>query len=190
MRLFAAHGYVGTTMDMLVDEVGGSKATLYTRFPTKAALVTGLMDRVAASVSPPVDHASNAAPLEDELVRIGTVALRGVVSGQAVAVLRICLGEHGRFPELAKVVWEHGPAITYGSFRAFVEERQRRGELDVPDPQLAAEQFLAGIVGHIQLKVAFGVAEPPDEAEVERRVRSAVATFLARYATAPPDVRA
>jgi TetR/AcrR family transcriptional regulator, mexJK operon transcriptional repressor len=183
LGLFAEHGYVGTTMDMLVAEVGGSKATLYKHFPTKESLVTGLMDRVAATVNPIADHTANTEPLAEELIRIGTAALRGVTSPQGIAVLRICLGEYGRFPELARVVWNHGPAVTYANFHAFVNERRRRGELDVDDPQLAAEHFIASLVGHIQLKVAFGIADPPDDTEIDRRVRSAVATFLARYAT-------
>jgi TetR/AcrR family transcriptional regulator, mexJK operon transcriptional repressor len=186
LALFAEHGYVGTTMDMLVAQVGGSKATLYRYFPTKESLVTGLMDRVAATVNPIADHAASTLPLDEELTRMGTAALRGVTSPQGVAVLRICLGEYGRFPELARVVWEHGPAVTYANFRAFLEDRQRRGELTVEDPQLAAEHFLAGIVGHIQLKVAFGITGPLDDAEIDRRVRSATTTFLARYATVPP----
>lgn len=190
MRLFAEHGYVGTTMDMLVAEVGGSKATLYKHFPTKESLVTGLMDRVAATVNPVADHTASTLSLTEELARMGTAALRGVTSPQGVAVLRICLGEYGRFPQLARTVWDHGPAITYANFAAFVTERQRRGELDVDDPQLAAEHFLAGIVGHIQLKVAFGITGPLDDDDIARRVQAAVATFLARYATDPTSTAA
>lgn len=190
MSLFAEHGYVGTTMDMLVAEVGGSKATLYKYFPTKEALVTGLMDRVAAAVNPIADHTASTLSLTEELTRMGTAALRGVTSPQGVAVLRICLGEYGRFPQLARTVWDHGPSITYANFFAFVNERQRRGELTVEDPQLAAEHFLASIVGHIQLKVAFGITDPPDDTEINRRVQAAIATFLARYATDPPTTPA
>jgi len=181
--LFAQHGYVGTTMDMLVETVGGSKATLYRHFPTKEALVAGLMDRVAGTINPPIDHTSSIAPIDEALAAIGANAVRGVNSPEAIAVLRLSLGEYGRFPELARVVWDHGPAVTYANFHAFIRERQRRGELDVDDPQLAAEQFLAGLVGHIQLKIAFGMAEPPDVTDTERRVRAAVRTFLARYGT-------
>lgn len=187
-RLFAEHGFVGTTMDMIVAEVGGSKATLYRHFPSKDALVAGLMDQVATFVSRPMtDILRGDEPLEEALATIGAAALRGVVSPRAVAILRLCLGEYGRFPELARTVWDHGPAVTYANFRRFLEERERRGELRVEDTQLAAEQFIAGIVGHLQPKVAMGVADPPGEDEIEVRVASAVATFLARYAIQKPD---
>ncbi len=186
-RLFAEHGFVGTTMDMIVAEAGGSKATLYQYFPEKDALVAGLMDQVAASVSSRTPSlAVDDVPLEEALTIIGRRALEGVVSPRAIGLLRLCLGEYGRFPELARVVWEHGPAVTYANFRRFLEERQARGEVRVEDTQLAAEHFIAGIVGHLQLKVAMGMAEPPSSDEIDRRVAAAAATFLARYGTETP----
>ena len=35
LRLFAEHGYHGVTMDEVVAEAGGSKATLYRYFASK-----------------------------------------------------------------------------------------------------------------------------------------------------------
>ena len=100
-----------------------------------------------------------------------------------MALVRLCLGEFGRFPQLARTVWENAPEVTYANFRAFIAERQRRGEIVVDDPQIAAEQFLGGTVGHQQLKLAFGMAAPPNESEIEARIESAVKTFIARYGT-------
>ena len=182
MRRFTEHGYVGTSIDMLVADVGGSKATLYRYFPTKEDLVKGLIERVGATVGAAMaDPAQSSSSLEDELAAIGRSACRGVWSESAAAVLRLTLGEHNRFPELARTVWEAGPARTYASFHAFVAERERRGELQVDDPQVAAEQFLGGLVGHQQLKIAFGMTAPPTERELEARVAEAVRWFVLRY---------
>lgn len=184
LRLFSEHGFVGTSTDMLVAEVGGSKATLYRYFPSKEDLIAGLMDRVAAMVGDDVeDPAASDAPLEEELTAMAYSACRGVWSQEAALVLRLALGEYGRFPELARTIWEHGPAITYERFHRFVAERGHRGEIDVPDAQIAGEHFLGGLVGHQQLKIAFGMAERPSGAAEDARVREAVATFLARYET-------
>lgn len=181
LRLFAAQGFVGTTMDMIVAEVGGSKATLYKLFPAKEALVAGLMDQVSQSIAQVGDVLDDDQPLETALHRFGRAVLRGVTSERAVILLRLCLGEYGRFPQLAHVVWSHGPEVTYDRFRTFLDARTKCGELCVEDAQLAAEQFIAGIVGHIQLKVAMGEASRLDDTEIERRVESAAETFLARY---------
>lgn len=181
LSLFAEHGFAGTSMDMIVAAVGGSKATLYKYFPAKEALIAGLMDQVAQSIVSVGDALAGEQPLDDALRRFGTALLRGVTSERAVTLLRVCLGEFGRFPELARVVWTHGPEVTYARFRAFLEQRTLAGELSVDDPQLAAEHFMAGLVGHVQLKVAMGQAAPLDDAETARRVDAVTALFLARY---------
>jgi AcrR family transcriptional regulator len=182
LKRFANHGFVGTTMDMIVSDVGGSKATLYKQFPSKDALVAGLMDRVSHSIQNVGDALDADQPLEHALTTFGRAVLSGVTSEQAVASLRLCLGEYGRFPELARAVWEHGPAVTYGRFKTFLEQRAQAAELHVDDAQLAAEHFIGGLVGHIQLKIAMGQAAALGEEEIQQRVAAMVQTFLARYA--------
>lgn len=185
-QLFARYGYERTTMDMVVAEVGGSKATLYRCFPSKEALLRGLMEQIAERINDrtPALVVSDLS-VEAALTEVGRAAMHGVLSDEAVTMLRLALGERGRFPELADLVWQAGPAITYRNVRTLLEEHQRRGELDIDDPQLAAEQFVAGLVGHLQPKIAMGQAERPDDDEIERRVASAVRTFLHGRAARP-----
>ena len=42
LQMFATHGFNGVSMDQLVAETGGSKATLYRYFPSKAAIVQAM----------------------------------------------------------------------------------------------------------------------------------------------------
>ncbi|MDZ7733225.1 MAG: TetR/AcrR family transcriptional regulator [Acidimicrobiia bacterium] len=178
-RLLAEHGFERMTMDMVVAEVGGSKATLYKHFPSKVALLHGLMDHIATTINVATPALVDSdEPIEEILTAVGRAAMKGVLSPETITMLRVSLGEYARFPELAAIVWENGPAVTYRHVRELLVERQRRGEIDIDDPQLAAEQFIAGLVGHLQPKIAMGQADTPDDAEIERRVRSAVGTFL------------
>ncbi len=186
-RLFAEHGFEGTSTDMIVAAAGGSKATLYKYFPSKEAIIGGLIDSVTSRVTQAHPAFRDVSiPIREALTEIGRATLDAVVNPAAVAALRLCLGEVGRFPELARTVWAHGPAKSYENFRGFVSLRCERGELAVDDTQLAAEHFLGTIAGHIQLRVAMGITRAPDGAERARRVESAVETFLARYGAATP----
>ena len=65
-------------MDMIVAEVGGSKATLYRSFPAKEALIAGLMDQVADGINRSViDPTTDTRSLQQVLTDTGTDALRG-----------------------------------------------------------------------------------------------------------------
>jgi AcrR family transcriptional regulator len=47
-RLFARHGYDGTSMAMLVDELGVTRPTIYSRVPSKRALFDAVYERAMA----------------------------------------------------------------------------------------------------------------------------------------------
>ncbi len=47
-RLFAEHGYEGTSISMLVDELGVTRPTLYTRVDSKRALFDAVYERAMA----------------------------------------------------------------------------------------------------------------------------------------------
>ncbi|NAZ75932.1 TetR family transcriptional regulator [Kineococcus sp. T13] len=56
LRLFAEHGVSGTSLQMIADEVGVTKAAVYHHYKTKDELVVGVidpfLDRVAGIVGP------------------------------------------------------------------------------------------------------------------------------------------
>lgn len=97
-------------------------------------------------------------------------------------LIRLAAGEFTRFPELARFLFELAPERSYERFIGFLEEKQLRGEVTVDDPQIAAEQFLAGLVGHQQLRMLLGVGRPVAEG-IDRRVDVAVRMFIRTYGT-------
>ncbi|MHA1599182.1 MAG: TetR/AcrR family transcriptional regulator C-terminal domain-containing protein, partial [Alphaproteobacteria bacterium] len=52
-------------------------------------------------------------------------------------------------------------------------------ELDVPDPDMAAMQFIGVVTGPFLLPLLLGVRDVPGQGEIDRVVDGAVAKFLA-----------
>ena len=65
------------------------------------------------------------------------------------------------------------------AFSAWLAHASDQGELDIPDPDLAAEQFVSMAKGMGDLERRFG-AIPSDEAN-KARIFGAVSVFLAAY---------
>lgn len=181
LDLFAAHGFHGVSIDQLVAAAGGSKATLYRYFSSKEelfeAIIADLTDTTVADRS--VDELADLR-LEEGLRAIGHATARAALSEQATVLFRLAVGEYVRFPELAQLMFERGPAVSYARLRDFLAGRAAAGEIHVDDPQIAAEQFLGGIVGHLQLRRALGQA-PTDPTQITARVEAGVKTFLAAH---------
>lgn len=183
LLLFAEQGYNGVSMDELVTEAGGSKATLYRYFPSKRDLFLAIIDDLSSAAMPgemadELDRLDLEAALTDLGQRVATAAL----SERATVLFRLASGEAQRFPELGQVLFDHGPAVSYERLRRLIETRVAAGELVVEDAEIAAEQFIGGIVGHQQLRMALGVSRPTPAA-MEARVQAAVRTFVAAYAS-------
>jgi AcrR family transcriptional regulator len=151
LELFIERGYHGVMMDTIVAVAGGSKATIYRYFESTQALFSAIVDELqmtlgAASAAEDVADL----PLVDGLRTLARATARGALSERAIVLLRVAAGEYNRFPELAHLLFELAPGRSYERFAGFLQAKERRGEVVVDDLRIASEQFLAGIVGHLQ----------------------------------------
>lgn len=183
MRLFGEHGYHGVTMDEVVAEAGGSKATLYRYFSSKEELFEALIDDVRAGTeSAPAVADLRHLDFATALDHIGRDVAAAALDPRVTVLFRMALGEFNRFPGLARALFARGPATSYARLIAVLQDRAEAGEVEVPDPQVAAEQFFGGIVGHQQMRLALGAGAPTAD-EVDARVRAAVDVFVRIYGT-------
>ncbi len=181
LRLFIEHGYNGVSMDTIVAEAGGSKATLYRYFPSKEALFGGIVDdlqRQLAAVPPAPDYID--LPLQEGLRLLGSATADAALSERAIVLLRLAAGEYSRFPALAELLFTQSPERSYERFRDYLEAKQHQGEVDIADYQIAAEHFLAGLVGHQQLRMLLG-ADSPTPDQINDRIDAAIAMFTRTY---------
>ncbi|MEH2438474.1 MAG: TetR/AcrR family transcriptional regulator [Nostoc sp.] len=105
MQEFLEHGYAGARIDKIVAASGVSKATVYRRFPNKEALFTALIQRMAskAILFQQQDFPSPQEEPAAFLKRFATAMLDNIAqNSQELMLLRIIMGESGRFPELAQ----------------------------------------------------------------------------------------
>lgn len=184
LELFSEHGYNGVSMDAIVEAAGGSKATLYRYFDSKEALFEAIIDDVASKLTPP-DMPPNYLdrPLAEGLRILGHATAAGALSQQAAVLTRLASAEVNRFPNLAKLLYDRGAALTYKRFGHYLEHQERQDAIVLGiDRQIAAEQFISAIVGHQQLRMQLAIGTPT-RGEISARVDAAVATFITTYAT-------
>ena len=176
---FFSNGYGGTSMSSIAAKVGGSKTTLWTYFPSKqelfAAVVDDLVERYSRALEVPLDPEADVA---ESLRRMGRAVLQTIHSPPLIDLYRLTVGEAGRFPELARLFHERGPARGKARLQRYIREAMDRGKLRPGDPVDASRSF----AGMLQTGTAelhrLGLAGRPDDAELEQEVDAAVETFL------------
>jgi TetR/AcrR family transcriptional repressor of mexJK operon len=145
---FLELGYAATSMDLVAQRARASKTTLYTRFPSKEALLAAVVATECAAYGldfSPRDF--DGLPVDEALRRIAARFLDLICSDQCRRVEQVILGEAARFPEIARSFEEEGPLRVIGAVAGYFADAAKRGLLHVADPRFAAEFFLSALKG-------------------------------------------
>ncbi|MDR6326095.1 TetR/AcrR family transcriptional regulator [Actinoplanes couchii] len=179
--LFLASGYDGTSLARIAESAGVSKATLFKQFPTKAALFDAIVTE-----SWQVDDADGPQPPATDL-RAGLTTIGGryvelLTRPGMTALFRIVIAELPRFPELGEAQFSRGKMPYFESVRRYLAATDAAGTATVPDPELAATQFL-GMISNFVFWPTLLLTHWEPGAEAHRHaVDEAVTTMVARYA--------
>jgi AcrR family transcriptional regulator len=187
-RLFRVQGFDGTSMSDITSQVGGSKATLYSHFPSKEELfVECMMAALQNYMSDTLKHldASRSDP-QAALRNFGTSVLNFICSSEQVEVRRLMIAEAAR-SGTGKLFFDKITALR-AQISSFLAACMASGLLRRDDPDLAADHLGALLEAEILEPLLLHVREAaPDEEESAAAARRAVAAFLRAYApTAPP----
>jgi AcrR family transcriptional regulator len=178
-------GYEGTTMSAINARAGGSKATLYNYFPSKAelfsaALEYGLLETSGESFR----HLSGPGNLKERLLRFARAHLAGRMSPDMVAVDRILVMEAFR-SDVFEVIRDKS-YLKRRMIADRLEPEMAAGRLRDDDPLRAAVHLLALIEADLLERHLHGDRNVTREM-IEEQVHTGVEVFLRAYA---PDLEA
>jgi len=182
-RVFLRDGYSRASVDEIAREAAVSKATLYSYFEDKEKLFTEVIQQECGRQADAAIELIDFNAPAPEVLRTGARHMVDfLLSEFGQRVFRICVAEAERFPDIARAFYESGPAHVRTRVIAFLETAIARGELEIDDVSLAADQFAELCKADLFMKVVFGIRSEFTEAEITRTIEGAVRTFMARYA--------
>lgn len=109
-RAFFDKGYGATSMSAIADELGGSKATLWSHFSSKEDLFVAVVDAEVASFSEEIDDVLIGRTYSREALR--RFCLRFIellLRPNSVKLFRLIIAEGPRFPEITEAFYARGP---------------------------------------------------------------------------------
>jgi len=178
-RLFLKEGYGDTSIDAIVEKSGGSKATLYSFYPTKADLFRAVVDSIV--VSHEGVELKSLDNVRDTLVNFSEERLRVVFSRKHRALMRLIIGERDRFPDIARMYYERGPLHGDTLLRDYFETLIDKGLIDIRSPVEASEFFRGMLMHQRYIDQLYLNAPVPSAEEVSVRARHVVDRFLEAY---------
>ncbi|KUJ64402.1 TetR family transcriptional regulator [Streptomyces albus subsp. albus] len=158
VAVFLREGYQRASVDAIACAAGVSKQTVYNHFGDKERLfmaaVEGERQRVATDFAADRrDPDQPADPYETDgldataaLTAFGHRVLRVLLDERASALRRLVIAEVARHPSLRPACTEGEPRQLVERLAELLRRRHEHGELDVPEPEVGAGQFVALLV--------------------------------------------
>lgn len=165
LDLFLRDGFEATRVEDIGKAAGISKATVYLYFPSKQALLEGIVRR---SISPIPDEVGKAvARLQGtprQALRMAlTIFANRLSEPKTGAIPMLILRETGRFPEMAKMyrreVMDKGLAMLTGILRTGIAS----GDFRPTDPDLAIRSVIGPILAHLLMARFFEIGDASPE---------------------------
>jgi len=141
-RHFLEHGYDRTSMSVIVEEMGGSKGTLWSYFLSKEELFAATMEAATLSF-----RSTMAAILDlvhethDALMALAEQFIIRITSADAVALQRLIVGEIERFPKIGCIFYNRAPAVAQAMLAKYVASQVLKGTLPDRNSDEAARLF-------------------------------------------------
>lgn len=176
---FQEKGFSEASMDRISARACASKRTVYKYFESKEKLFQEMMkrhwDRFAKNF--PVRYEKNK-DIRDQLTALGQAEGQLLTDPEVMAMTRLVMSEVLRSPEL---VGENQEKTDFkAAFETMLRDADADGALDIENPNLAAEEFIALIKGKAFWPVVFGAAVVTT-AEMDKIIESSVAMIMSRY---------
>jgi TetR/AcrR family transcriptional repressor of mexJK operon len=194
-EVFLQKGYLATNMDEIAALAAVSKQTVYKNFASKETLfveiVSSVANRASDRVHSEMPDLAEGEDMAEYLRRYAYRQLTIVLTPRVMQLRRLVIGEVGRFPELARALFDRGPRRAMAAMAVLFERLSDRGVLAIDDPAVAASQFNWLIMGEpLNRAMLLGDNAIPKPRELRRHVATGVRVFLASYGKRGAPVRA
>lgn len=182
--VFLTHGFAAATTDMIQQAAGVSKATVYAHYPNKEALFAAVIERQCA------EHMNAlralrplAGGIRAVLHELAAAYLDFAMAPQGLALVRVVMAEAPRFPKLAGMFFDKGPAVYCAIVGEHLSRAAGSGELELGDTTAleAANLFFSLVRGQAQLECMLHPQQTATPAQKRRWARLALETFFRAF---------
>ncbi|SFP83219.1 transcriptional regulator, TetR family [Variovorax sp. OK605] len=180
-KVFFSHGFSAATTDMIQQEAGVSKATVYAHYANKEALFAAVLTaQIDASMQTMRDISHRPGKLKETLQAFARTYLGIVLSEDSLALCRVAIAEARRFPDLSSKFYVSGPAaMAVPVAQALVQAvAAKDADLGGLAPSIAATLFLSLVRNDAQLRCLTHANARPSSAQLTEWAASAVTLFV------------
>lgn len=180
-QLFLTRG-MDVTLEEIALTANVSKATIYSKVANKEELVEAVIRRESdLTVTDDELLQSESLPIGEALHAFGVRYLNFINRRELHGWDRLIASAATRDPDLPRKFFAAGPGRGQAILVKMIAHASGRGELEVSNATMAADNLAGLWLGFENLEVKLGAREPLSEREIDERVSLGITLFMRLY---------
>ena len=182
--VFIEVGFERANLDKIASHAGVTKPTVYSHFGSKVGLLEAVAQhqtqQAITQFSPSLQSTGN---VRRDLTGFAKLFLTNMLRPEAIRLHRFAIVEAMTHLELVAPLLSAGPQKLDEVLQNYLKTESEAGRLRCKDPSLAAKHLMGLLIGMDFLTIVVSQVVP-NEADIGRRVASAIDVFLNSYGVA------
>lgn len=177
--LFIERGFAATRVEDIATQAGLSKGAVYLYFPSKEAILEGLVKRAVLPVANSAlgviqNYSGDPRPVIATALKL--VAGR-LSDPKLIAIPRLLIREMINFPELAEMYRREVIDRVVPAIETLVRNGMRDGYFRPLDPEMTLRSIIGPVIAHVMIAELFGI-RPLGGLEIDRLVDNHLAILF------------
>lgn len=180
-RTFFENGYAGSSMSAIAADLGGSKGTLWSYFPSKEDLFAAVLDDATLTFRTQLtDVLSTKGSLADTVKGFCRSFIAKMASHEGMSLHRLVVAESGRSPEVGQIFIARGPQPVRRLLANYFATMMDEGVFRRDNPDHVASVLISLCMGDLYLRMLWE-GSAGDDQEIEDEAEYVSGVFLRAF---------
>lgn len=177
-KLFLVHGYKGTSLQMLIEQAGGSRRTIYAEFGNKEGLFKAVLQQKVSEVQLILADTGNIQHPRESLIKVCFTFLSKLLEPNMVTLFKLLINTTQDIPGIGNLIYQHALVEGPKGLADFLQQLNELGSIKIDDPHQASHLLLGMVKGHLHIRALLEPNYQTSEEQIKLQVEQAVDLFL------------
>ena len=177
-QLFFKHGFDETSLEMIINETGGSRRSIYNEFGNKQGLLLAVVNKQVSKQVHTLTDIQHDLPAQEALNDVCFRFAQGMLSPTIMSLFRLVVQQVVKFPELGEVINQRRKMTGITPLEDYLYWLTEQQVLKVDNCHFAAQMLIEMAKGPLHTQALLLPNAVITDEEIKRQVNSAVDMFF------------
>ena len=176
--LFFKYGFDETSLEMITNEAGGSRRSIYNEFGNKQGLLMAVIQRQVCAQSKILTTINRDLCPKEALNDVCLKFVKGMLSPTLMSLFRLVVQQVVKLPELGEIIYQKGPMTGVIPLVEYLDFLVEQGVLVIDDSLFSARMLIEMAQGPLHTKALLLPDKVILESDINNQVTQAVTMFI------------